>query len=236
MWQEFPSTPLEPFKVSTEGTFYAVQLAAARKAGRIGTVPFLSGVPVNTFWDIGHSDGTAVWLHQQLGLQHRFIGFVEEWEEPYSHFVTELQRISTEHGGIVWGTHYLPHDAEHKRQLADRVSSPIEELQSLKLGGKWDVVPRVDDVMHGIQSVRKHFSEAWFDEAACKAGITHLSLYRKKWHKQADRWTDAPFHDIHSEGSDAFRQWAQMIDGGGVSMGTNTEALNRFKKRDRKRP
>src|SRR3546814_16202419 len=39
MWQEYPSTPKEAFQVSTEGKYYAVQMTAARKAGRIGRGP-----------------------------------------------------------------------------------------------------------------------------------------------------------------------------------------------------
>src|SRR3546814_4283092 len=66
MWQEYPSTPKEAFQVSTEGKYYAVQMTAARKAGRIGRVPMVDGVEVNSFWDIGNSDGTAVWFHQQV--------------------------------------------------------------------------------------------------------------------------------------------------------------------------
>jgi hypothetical protein len=113
MWQEYPSTPDEAFQVSTEGTYYAVQLAKARKDGRISTVPHADGVPVNTFWDIGNSDGTAVWLHQKVGQTHRFIKFIEGWGEPYSYFVGEMQKL-----GYIWGTHYLPHDGQRWRMEA----------------------------------------------------------------------------------------------------------------------
>ena len=53
MWQEYPSTPEEAFQQSTEGCYYTDQLTKARKENRIGNVPFVEGVPVNTFWDIG---------------------------------------------------------------------------------------------------------------------------------------------------------------------------------------
>ena len=111
MWQEYPSTSKEAFQKSTEGTYYAVQLAAARKSSRIGIVPAVSHVPVNTFWDIGNRDGTAIWLHQRVGLEHRFIGYVEGHGEPYDYYVKELEKF-----GVVWGRHYLPHDATHQRQ------------------------------------------------------------------------------------------------------------------------
>lgn len=207
MWQEYPSTPKEAFQVSTEGTYYAVQLAAARKAGRIGLVPVADGVPVNTFWDIGNSDGTAIWFHQKVGLAHRFVKFIEGWGEPYSFYTKKMQEM-----GYQWGTHYLPHDAGHKRQQGHTLASPKEMLEKLGVGGTWEIVPVVSEVTHGIQLVRSIFGECWFDEAGCKEGIDHLAGYRKTWNEKAGIWSSIPRHDIHSEAADAIRQFAQSVE------------------------
>lgn len=207
MWQEYPSTPDEAFQVSTEGTYYATQLAAARKQGRIGVVPYMEGYPVNTFWDIGGGDGTAVWLHQQIGMQHRFIGFIEGWGEPYSYYVQKLQAK-----GYVWGKHRLPHDAAHKRQQGTKVQSAEDELKKLGLGGEWVIVPVVDEVITGIQQTRAAFGQAWFDETECAEGIKHLENYRKTWSERGKCWSNTPRHDIHSEGADSFRQFGQSLD------------------------
>lgn len=205
MWQEYPSTPEEAFQVSTEGTYYAVQLAAARKDGRICRVPYIEGIPVNTFWDIGASDGTAIWFHQRVGQANHFINFLEGWGEPYSYFITKMQAL-----GYVWGTHYLPHDAGHKRQQGHKVASPVDELQDFKLGGHWEVLPPVDDINHGIQVTRKQFGTAYFDEEKTKAGINHITLYRKKWNKSTGTWGSQPRKDDgHSEAADALRQFGQ---------------------------
>lgn len=204
MWQEYPSTPDEAFQVSTEGTYYAVQLAQARKDGRIGRVPFVSNVPVNTFWDIGNRDGTAIWFHQKIGAEHRWIGFDEAWNEPYSYFIGRMQSR-----GWIWGTHYLPHDAEHERQQGNRVMSPKQMLEELCPGWRFEIVPRVDEIQHGIQATRDVFSQCWFDETECAAGLAHLALYRKEWNARLAVWSDKPRHDEHSEAADAFRQFAQ---------------------------
>ena len=204
MWQEYPSTPKEAFQVSTEGTYYAVQLSAARKQGRIGRVPYVDGVPVNTFWDIGSSDGTAVWLHQHVGQEDRFFKFIEGWGEGYGYYVAQLQAL-----GCVWGIHHLPHDAGHKRQQGARVAAPVDELEALQLGGRWEIVPRVDDINHGIQKTRAALSTAWFDEEGCKAGIEHIAAYRKEWNERLGCWSLKPRHDEHSEAADAIRQYGQ---------------------------
>lgn len=204
MWQEYPSTPKEAFQVSTEGTYYAKQLTAARKQGRIGRVPHVDGVPVNTFWDIGASDGTAIWLHQRIGMEDCFIGFIEGWGEGYSYYISELQKL-----GYVWGTHHLPHDADHHRQQTEKTKSPREELEAMRLGGAWEVLARVDDINHGIQATRKGFSTSRFDEEKCKAGIAHLAAYRKQWNTSAGCWGTHPRKDEHTEAADAYRQFGQ---------------------------
>lgn len=205
MWQEYPSTPDEAFKKSLEGCYYTRQLVAARKERRIGVVPYMPGYPVNTFWDIGRSDGTAVWFHQQIGAQNRFIKFIEGWGEPYSYFVQQMQAM-----GYVWGAHHLPHDGNHIRQGQDYNSqkSPKEMLEGLGLKNV-EIVSRVLEIQHGIQAVRDVFPSCWFDEEGCKEGIAHIELYRKKFNTTTQSFMDHPLHDIHSEANDAFRQFAQ---------------------------
>ncbi len=207
MWQEYPSTPAEAFQVSNKGCYYAVQLSTARKQRRIGRVPFEPGLPVNTFWDIGNSDGTAIWLHQQVGTQHRFIGFIEGWGEPYAYFVQKLDDFARQ-TGCVWGRHYLPHDGAHEKQGEVNNNSPSTMLENLGLT-RIEIVPRVSEIQHGIQATRNYLGTCWFDEAGCKEGLVHLENYKKKWNTTLQCWMDEPLHDIHSEAADGIRQAAQ---------------------------
>lgn len=205
MWQEYPSTAKEAFQQSTEGTYYAAQLSSARKEGRIGLFPHIDGKPVDTYWDIGSSDGTAIWFCQRIGAENRFIKFIEAWGEPYSFFVRQMQAL-----GYVWGSHHLPHDGDHTRQQGDKVASPLQELQGFGIGGKWVIVPRVDETINGIQKMREVFSQCTFDEEGCKDGIAHLALYKKEWNGRLGVWSDTPRHDVHSEAADAIRQFGQI--------------------------
>lgn len=209
MWQQFPSTPDEAFKVSVEGCYYAKQLAAARKEGRLTIVPHDPRYPVNSFWDIGSTDGTAVWLHQLVGVQHRFIGFIEGWNEPYDHYTRKLQKLE-----YMWGTHYLPHDAGQKRQQGTKVQSPKQELEKLGLGGKWVIVPAPNELIQGVNQMRQAFQLCWFDQTACKEGIEHLEGYRKTWNERGGYWMDNVPNKAngHSEAADAIRQFGQYMD------------------------
>ena len=204
MYQEYPTTPAEAFHLSTEGTYYQRQLADARKGGRICKVPKL-GIPVNTFWDVGRTDMTAIWFHQQMGLEHRFIGYYENSGEDLRHYVKYLQDT-----GYLFNQHLLPHDADHKR-LSYNNQSIKEMLEELGLRNV-DIVPRIDNILAGIEITRAAFPMAWIDETDCKLGLQRLENYRKRWVVMTQTWGD-PLHDYNSNGADAFRQWAQALSG-----------------------
>lgn len=196
----------EAFQVSTEGCYFTKQLTAARKEGRIkASVPLLPNVPCNTYWDIGNSDGTAIWVVQRLGGENRLVRFYEAWGEPYSHAAQWLQSL-----GAVFGTHHLPHDADHVRQGQNRNISPRQMLEELMPGQRFATVDRIQDVNWGIQQTRDIFPTLVIDETHCKAGLAHISAYRKKWNDRLGCWSDEPDKTGgHSEAADALRQLGQ---------------------------
>ena len=206
MWQEYPSTPEEAFKVSMEGCYYTAQLAQARRESRILEHIPDAAAPVNTFWDLGADDATSIWLHQQIGLEHRLIGYYEASGEDLEHYVGWLQKQ-----GYVYGTHYLPHDASHKRLGKDGNQSIEDMLIDLGLLDTF-IVPRTPDKLVGIQQLRAAFPSLWFDETRCKEGLRHVELYRKEWDEKAGVWKSRPRHDEHSHGADALRALGQMFD------------------------
>lgn len=222
MWQEYPSTPKEAFQKSTEGHYYTKEMAAVRKSGRLTKLPNIAQ-PVNTFWDIGNSDGCAVWFHQQVGHEHRFIRYHEAHGESLAYYAKMLQDT-----GYIFGTHYLPHDADHERLSADGNKSIKEQMEALMPGQRFDIVPRIDDINAGIQITRSHFPLAYFDEEGCKDGIPRLDNYKRKWNGQQQRYGTQPEKaDGNSEGADAFRQWAQALDNGQMSYGASRPSKRR---------
>lgn len=220
MWQEYPSTSKECWQKNIEGAYYAEQLARARMQGRIGSFPFVSHVPVNSFWDIGNNDGTGVWLHQHVAPWHTFLAYIEGWGEPFSHFIRRMQEWASDQGGALWGRHFLPHDGDAERQLGTRLAKPIDELRTIAPGWNFQIVPRTTELIHGINRVRDRFSVARFDETGCKEGLTHLALYRRRWNDKVGGWADLPVKDIHTEAADALRQWAQGWEDPTVTAGT----------------
>ncbi len=230
MWQEYPSTPDEAFQVSTEGCYYATQLATARKQARILARLPVEKVPVNTFWDLGRGDMTTIWFHQRVGPENRFLRYYEASGEELDHFARYLQDT-----GYTFGRHYLPHDSEAKRlgETPDLNRSQKEMLERLLPGQRFEVVSRVTAIGTGIQATRNVFGSCYFDESGCMDGLARLAGYRKEWDKTRGCWRDQPRHDDNSHGADAFRQFGQEADGGNRFAGMATPAAGgtTFKRR-----
>lgn len=218
MWREYPSTPDECWQASAEGKYYAVAVGNARISRRIGNYPLVKHVPANTFWDIGATDHTAIWVHQRIGAMDRWTNFYEESGKGYLHFILWLEKL-----GCVWGAHYLPHDSSHNEQDAERITSPITKMREIRPQWDWRIVPRVKRVQHGIDLVNLEFDTYEFDEEGTKEGISHLEAYSRGWSNTLQWWTDDPRHDEHSHCADAFRQKAQ----GYTPPGQTASARNR---------
>lgn len=208
VWREYPSFPDEAFQVATDGNYYAKDMMLLRKRGGVTSVEILD-VPTCTFWDIGNSDGCFIWYHQTINNQDRFINCYEAHGEDLRHYAAEIKKHD-----YIYHTHYLPHDAAHQR-LGDFNKSVLDQLQELLPGHNFEIIPRVTQLITGIQSTRKHLKSAYFDKERCALGITRIEGYQKKFNRADGRYMDQPNKaNGCSEGADALRQWAQAKDAG----------------------
>lgn len=188
-----------------KGAYYLNEMQKARSSGRVRRVPYTPGVPVNTFWDLGFNDTTAIWFHQHIAGEDRFIHAYENSGESLDHYAQYLLG----RGYVYGGTHYLPHDAANKSLQTGKSVEMI--LGELLPGHRFEVVPRVESVISGIQQTRLKMSGAvYFDETECADGLAALDNYRKKYNEKQDVFTDVPLHDRYSNYADAFRQWGQI--------------------------
>lgn len=204
MKREYPSTPDEAFEASNEGAWYREQFDRMRADRRICRVPYEPSEVVNTFWDLGANDTTAIWFHQQIGPENRWLRFYEANGRTLDHFVGYMRDT-----GYQWGKHYLPHDATHKRLQSGFANRSIQDMLH-DLGVRDTViVPRVEDVTVGINQTRMALSSSYFDAELCKEGLDHLEKYSKEWDKNGGCWKNYPKHDAHSNAADAIRQFGQ---------------------------
>ena len=209
MWQEYPSTPGEAFQVSTEGHYYAQDMAAMRKRGGIRQVP-VADSPVWTFWDIGNSDGTAIWFMQTVAGEDRFIDYLEGHGEDLREYAKKLREKP-----YLYATHFLPHDADHERLNSRGNQSTKDMLEELLPNDDFEVLPVIPDLMSGIYMTRKWMKTVFIDKERCKLGITRLEGYKKRFSRADSQYINKPDKTNGcTEGADAFRQYAQAKDAG----------------------
>lgn len=204
MWAEMPGTPDEAFKVSMEGAYFVEQFRQIRKEQRIGFCPYDDMFPVSLFWDIGANDETAIWFIQAKRTHFAVIDYFEASGEPYSYFVNEVDDRNYTLDYV-----FLPHDANHRRQGADRNLTPEEMLQSVAPHWRFWLVPKTPDKQMAIQQGRSFLTLCVFDEAHCKLGIKRLEAYRKEWDARIGAYRNTPKKGPERNGADAFLQAAQ---------------------------
>ena len=186
-----------------KGAYYLNEMAKLRQSGRIRRVPYEPGSPVFTFWDLGWNDTTAIWFMQIVAGETRFIHAYENSGESLDHYAQYL--LSR---GWTLGRIHLPHDARNKSLQTGKSAEEI--LQGLLPGIPIEVVPRIEQVITGIQQTRlKMGGNVFIDEEGCADGIAALDNYRKKYNERLDAYMDEPLHDRYSNLADAFRQWGQ---------------------------
>lgn len=213
MKKEFPSTPKEAFEQAIEGAYFSKQLNTCRKRKQITHVPHVPGHPVNTFWDLGRSDSTSIWFHQLVAGQHRFFDYYENSGEHISHYLKILEERGKHNGGelYVYGTHYMPHDADHERlgEVESVAKQAGKTLRNISVGAQ------IDEKATAISAVRNVLPQCWFDEEGTSfkvgnnvCGLGSLENYRKEWNEKMSTWRDTPLHNWASHGTDAFMEFA----------------------------
>lgn len=203
MKREYPSFVKEAFEGARDGSYFGQQMAILDSRGRIGPVPHDPRYPVDTFWDIGRRDATAIWFFQRIGMENCFLRYYENDGEDAPHYVKKLIELSASER-YAYGTHYLPHDAGNQTFCG----STRQRLKDLRLPGQVRVGQRIDDKSKAIEAARMVLPTCRFDAQGCDQGLKRLRNYRKEWDSRRGVWKPIPLHDENSHGADAFMEFA----------------------------
>ncbi len=206
MKREYPSFAEEAFETVIEGAIYGKEMGWLRKNGRICSVPWEPSIPVNTFWDLGKNNANAIWFHQRVGKENRFIRYYENSGYGLRHYANELFRLRNEEGWV-FGTHYLPHDVE-VTMLDEDGRSRRTVLEGLGVK-PIETVARIGDLETGIDITRDALLTIYIDRENCDGGIKALDNYQREWDDARGCFKANPLHNWASNGADAMRQFAQ---------------------------
>ena len=211
MKREYPSTPEEAFANSVEGAYYANQFKKIYADGRICKLPDNDAL-VNTVWDIGVGDSTAIWFYMRIGNELHIVDYYENSGEGLKHYMKVLKDK-----GYTYGEHWGPHDIENREFGSDAKSRLELAQEGFEIGGdrysiNFRVVPK-KSVHDGIEDARNVLKRCVFSEELNETGIRCLENYRKEWNDKLGTWRDNPLHDWSSHGADAFRYLAVVEEG-----------------------
>lgn len=185
----------------TEGAFWANYVGDAENDGRICDVRYQREKRVDTWWDLGRTDDTAVWFTQTIRNEIHIIDYHESFGKDVPFYAKMLQDR-----GYLYGKHHLPHDAKAET-LAAGGRSIIEQLTDLI--GVGNVSLHLErDPQDRIQAARAIFDRCWFDRDKTKTGRRHLLRYRREFDDARNVYKPTPRHDDASHAADAFGLFA----------------------------
>lgn len=188
------------FEASVKGAVYAREMQQALEDGRITTVPFDPALPVDTNWDLGFRDATAIWFTQSAyGGSIRVIDYYEGSGHALGHYAQVVNGKP-----YAYGEHRMPHDVQQTEYTTGK--TVLETAWGLLKPGV-RVAPRLD-VDEGIHAARLVMPKCYFDAHKCRQGIDALQNYRWDFNTKVKDYTHLPVHDWASHGADAFRTLA----------------------------
>jgi phage terminase large subunit len=185
-------------KQTLDGAIFADELRRAAKDGRLMRVPIDEAKPVETIWDLGRGDKTAIWFAQITGYEYRLVDYYEFRGKALPHYLKVLQDR-----GYLYGTAWLPHDAENELLIAEHNI----EHQVRAAGYTTRIVPKTS-VVARINAARTIFNRCVFDEEKCADGLNALRRWRFKVDPDTRQYSKDPQHDEYSHGGDAFTYMA----------------------------
>jgi phage terminase large subunit len=207
------------YETVSEASYYARLIAEAERQGRIGDFPHDPERRVDTAWDIGIDDYTAIWFLQDNGLHVTAIDYHETSGQGAEEIVREalpelqaqprlvapaLAAIGRERA-FAYGEHYFPHDVKIREWGAGGRS---RALTLMRLGVKPITVGAQQGPAERINAVRALLPLARFNRTRrVMLGLSRLRRYSRRQSVVLGGFA-GPLHDVNSHGADAFGEYA----------------------------
>jgi hypothetical protein len=189
------------FTMGIEGAYYLKYFDKLRLNNQIGNVAWEPSFPVNTSWDLGVRDSTAIIFYQVVGQAIHVIDCYENTKEGLEHYIKVLKEKPYQ-----YGKHTAPHDIRVRE-----FSSGITRLDKARhLGINFIIAPNIP-VMDGIEQVRTILPRCWFDQTKCAQLIKSLENYRQEYDNKRKVYHNQPLHDQWSNFADSMRYLALTL-------------------------
>lgn len=201
-------------RVTLDGAIFANEIQNAEKENRICRVTYDKSRPVDTFWDLGKRDHTAIWFVQRIGMDFNIIDFHQDQSYTIPHYIKVMQEKS-----YTYGICYLPHDGVNTTVATERSVERILRAAGFRVR----IVPRVSKKAISIQAARVIFDQCYFDRDKTIDGLQALRRYKYDVDENGN-YSREPLHNEDSDAADAFQQ---------LGLSQKTELDEQKKKRPR---
>lgn len=182
------------FDAAVDNAVFGDQIFACRNEGRVRDVPWEPRLGVETFWDIGWDDATAIWFIQQVRGEIRVIDYYEARLANLEHYVKVLREKP-----YVYSRHVMPHDAGYKDMKMGKSTKEI----AAEMGFFVDIGQKLNKEDQ-IQNARSIFPRCYFDKTKTEKGFDALASWHFAYDDEKQVLGRTPQHDWASHSSDAF--------------------------------
>jgi len=189
------------FTGTSKGSIYGDLVNELEDNKRIGGVPYDPAHLVNTAWDLGYTDATAIIFFQQINHNIHIIDYYSNEKEALPHYAEYLKNKD-----YIYGNHYAPHDIEQ----TDFSSGYTRREVANNLGIRFRVVNRTS-LEDGIHAVKMILPRCKIDSDKCSDLLIALRHYHRKYNDKERVYKLKPVRDFSSHPMDALRYLATGI-------------------------
>jgi len=185
-----------------QGSIYGDVIASLDDKKQITRVPIDPAYPVNTAWDLGYNDQTAIIFFQQIGHNIHIVDYYENKNEAFPHYAQVLKEKD-----YIIEHNYGPHDLDQ----TEFGTGKTRRETAYQMGLRFRVVPRMA-IEDGIHAVKMVLPRCFIDVDNCGSLINALRHYHRKFSDKERVYKIKPVHDWSSHAADAMRTLATGLN------------------------
>ena len=180
---------------NVKGSIYGELITKLEDEKRIARVPHDPSYTVNTAWDLGYNDSTAILFYQNVGHAINIIDSYENNNKAFPHYAQILKEKD-----YTYGEHIGPHDLDQTDFATGRTRREV----AYQLGLRFKIAPKLS-IEDGIHAVKMLLPRCYIDVDNCKKFINALRHYHRRYKEKDRMYSAKPNHDWSSHFNDALR-------------------------------
>jgi hypothetical protein len=189
------------FGEMSTGSFYGDLIEKLKQEGRMGPYTYDPNRTVDTYWDIGIDDMNVIWFCQNIGSRRILIDYHEDNSKPPSEYVKVLKNK-----GYTYGTHYMPHDAGHRKvQMYELLTTQgiyDRLLKDFNVSGKTKKVDKPHRKIDAINALRQIFHTIYVSDNVATP-FKQIERLRRKYDGKSKCFSDVPIKGKEIHAADA---------------------------------